>query len=309
LTLAEAPPAPTNDPDGGHILLLAPTAGPGTSDTRSIARAALVVFAALTLGICIDLVVVSRLQHRAAQTRAFADFRKSLALGTAPVGSTGVDGRLLPLGTPVALLEVPSIHLREVVAEGTTSATLMAGPGHLRSTVLPGQVGVSVLFGRASSYGGPFGNIDGLQKGSAITVTTGAGRSRFEVVGIRREGDPQPVPLGAGKARLTLVTASGRPFFPDGVLRVDADLVGDALPASPTAMGAVPAAEQIAAGDTSELWVLVLLLQALILLTGAAVWSWLRWGRQQTWIVFFPVVALVGHFVADRVIRLLPNLL
>jgi sortase A len=45
------------------------------------------------------------------------------------------------------------------VVEGTASSDLLDGPGHLRSTVLPGQVGTSVVMGRAKTYGAPFGAI------------------------------------------------------------------------------------------------------------------------------------------------------
>ena len=41
----------------------------------------------------------------------------------------------------------------------------------------------------------------------------------------------------------------------------------------------------------------------------AAVWSWLRWGRAQTWIVFAPLLMLAGIAAAGQVARLLPNLL
>jgi hypothetical protein len=61
--------------------------------------------------------------------------------------------------------------------------------------------------------------------------------------------------------------------------------------------------------DTSNLWVLVLWLQALIVLAVGAVWSWHRWGRPQTWIVFFPPLVLVGLAASAEVARLLPNLL
>jgi LPXTG-site transpeptidase (sortase) family protein len=314
VTLAEAAPAVSEEIEVGvdgstERASGEPAVVARVDGRRSPARAALLVVALLALAGSFDLVVVSRLQHGAAQTKAFSRLRQQLAVGTAPVGALDSDGHLLALGAPVAVLEIPSLHLKQVVLEGTTSSVLMAGPGHLRSTILPGQAGTSVLFGRASAYGGPFGGVGGLRKGAELRVTTGAGTSTFTVAGVRREGDPQPAPLAAGKARLTLVTASGHAFLPDGVLRVDADLDGEAQPAAPVAVGTVSAVERPMAGDTGDLWMLVLLLEALLVVTAGAVWSWMRWGRQQTWIVFFPLVLLVGHYVADRVIRFLPNLL
>lgn len=266
----------------------------------------------LLLALVTNLVLLSGLQERAAQQTGFDTLRNELAKGTAPVGPTGPDGRLLALGTPVALLTIDRIGLRDtVVFEGTTSGVLTHGPGHRRDTVLPGQVGTSVLMGRAAAYGAPFGDLDRLGPGDAITVTTGQGRATFRVIDKRVAGDPVPPPPAAGHGRLTLVTARGAPFLPDGLLRVDADLVSAAQPAPPQALptDALGGAEQALGHDTHSVWALVLWLQALLLAVVGAVWSWYRWGRWQTWIVFVPVTLLVGLFVADQATLLLPNLM
>jgi len=153
-------------------------------------------------------------------------------------------------------------------------------------TLCPGQAGTSVIFGRAAAYGGPFGGIHGLRKGDMIRVTTGMGVSTFTVVDVRRAGDPVPAAADSG-AMLTLVTATGVPFLPSGVVRVDADLTGEAKAAVTPAVSACREASWHWGTDTSTLWVLAFLLQGLILASVGAVWSWRRWGRAQTWIVFF----------------------
>jgi hypothetical protein len=61
--------------------------------------------------------------------------------------------------------------------------------------------------------------------------------------------------------------------------------------------------------DTGDLWVLVLMLEAAILVALAITWSWRRWGHVQTWIIFFPLVVLLGCYLTDQVTRLLPNLM
>ena len=174
--------------------------------------------------------------------------------------------------------------------------------------MLPGEAGTSVILGRAAAYGGPFGGLHRLRSGDQITVTTGLGTSTFSVVDLRTAGDPVP-PLGDGVARLTLVTATGAPFLPSGVLRVDADLSGNARTPPPLVLTSVSASEAPMGTDTSTLWVLAFFLQALILASVAAVWSWRRWGRIQTWIVFFPLFVLLGYYASDQFIRLLPNLM
>ncbi|MDQ0932033.1 hypothetical protein [Streptomyces turgidiscabies] len=176
---------------------------------------------------------------------------------------------------------------------------------------MPGQAGTSVLMGRAAAYGGPFGRLAGLAAGNRFTVVTGQGKATYQVIGVRRAGDPVPAPLTAGKGRLVLVTATGARFMPHGVLRVDADLVSAPAetPAAVIRSGTLPQAEEPLARPSGVPWPLVMWLQALLLAAVAAVWTWHRWGRHQTWIVFAPVVAVLGLQVATRATELLPNLL
>ena len=284
---------------------------PPLSARLQLVRAVLVMLFVLAVGLLVHLTVVSSLQHSAAQGRAFDDFRERLAKGTAPIGPTDEENRNLALGTPVAFIEIPSLGLEQVVGEGTTSGVLMDGPGHRRDSPLPGQVGTSIVMGRRAAFGGSFSEIGTLQPGDVITVTTGQGVFEYSVIGVRIEGSPVPPAPPPNTSRLLLVTAAGRPFVPNGVLRVDAELTGTAVGGAPRTVTAatLPAAETIMHGDTSTLWALALWLQALIGLTLVAVWSWHRWGRPQTWVVLAPPLFLVGLAVAGEITRLLPNLL
>jgi len=281
----------------------------GLDEVQYLLSSALVVLAVATLGLGFSLVVLSRFEEHAAQTRAFDHLRDQLANGVAPVGQVDSKGRLLGLGTPVALIVIPAIHLNEVVLEGTTSGVLMSGVGHLRDTVLPGQAGTSVILGRSAAYGGPFGGVHRLRIGDKIMVTTGIGASTFKVIDLRRAGDPVPSPVAQGGGRLTLVTATGWAFLPTGVLHVDADLVGSAQSTPSLALTSVPHSELAMASDTGNLWGLVFALQALIALSAVSVWSWRRWGRVRTWVVFFPTLSLAAYYFSGAVTRLLPNLL
>jgi sortase A len=281
---------------------------PGASGADVI-RLALLTLSAVALGLVFNLVVVSGLEHHAAQTQAFNQFRTELAEGTAPIGPLGSDHKPLPPGTPMALLQIPSLGVKEVVGEGTTGPVLMSGPGHLRSTVFPGGVGSSVIFGRAATYGAPFAHIKDLQRGAQIKVTTAVGTSTFRVVDTRYAGDVVP-PLASGQARLTLATATTSFFVPSGVVWVDADLVGSPLPAaSPGA--AAPASERPLGVDTDTgvLGALALWLAILVGALAAAIWMWNRRGHIQAWIIFSAPVAVVAYFVASHASAMLPNLM
>lgn len=284
---------------------------PGVSLVPQLARGTLLTLAALLLGLTAQLVLLSPMQHRAAQQRAFDELREKLALGTAPVAQTDQNGHLLALGTPVAIIDIPRLHVHQVVLEGTDSGVLADGPGHRRDTPLPGQAGTSVLMGRAAAYGGPFGDLGTLHQGDTFTVTTGQGKAAYRVLDLRWAGDPVPVPVAAGKGRLVLVTATGTPYLPSGLLRVDADLTSPTAQTPPATIqsGTLPKAEEPMASRSGIPWPMVMWLQALLLVSVAAVWAWHRWGRHQTWIVFAPVVAVLGLQVAGQVTQLLPNLL
>lgn len=306
---------------GGAATPARPSGGPADEPApqqpvpagRMVASTIVLLLSTVVLVFALYIGVFSSLHHARAQYTSYANFRTTLAQATAPVGPTQPDDptKLLVPGTPIAVLSIPQINLREVVFEGTTGSTLQKGPGHLRTTPFPGQAGVSVLMGRATAYGGPFGQLSRLNPGDAFTVTTGQGISTFRVLGVRRGGDPYPPPLAAGGGRLTLTTADGSPLLPAGVLRVDADLTSPALPtpAMPLTRRDLSTAE-LALGTDQFAWMpLVLLGQALV---GAAVLlavTRLHWGRWQIWTVSVPVLVFLTVATADQIARLLPNLI
>lgn len=289
----------------------APQPVPPLSARLQLIRAVLVMVAVLCLVMLLHVTLLSGLQQQAAQRLAYADFRQQVATGQAIAGPTTEDGALLELGAPVAHLEIPQLGLSEVVLEGTTSGVLFDGPGHRRDTPLPGQVGTSVLLGRRAAFGGPFAGLDRLRAGDEVAVTTAQGRFLYRVLGVRRAGDPLPPPRAPGSSRLVLVTASGTPFLPDGIVSVDAELEGAAVGGAPRPFTAsnLPDAERPLAGDTSRLVVLLLWLQALFLASLLFVVSWHRWGRAQTWLVLGPPIVVVALFVGDEIVRVLPNLM
>jgi len=304
----------TGNPGGAGAAQAAAGGVPAAAPARAgweVAGVALCLLAVLTVGFVADLLLLGALRHNRDQQTSYAELRHALANGTAPVGQADQDGAIYPLGTPVALLDLPQVGLREVILEGTTAGVLRGGPGHLRDTPLPGQAGTAVIMGRRAAYGGPFRHLDELRVGDTFTVTTGQGEQVYRVIDLRRAGDPQPPALGAGQGRLTLTTTDGSSLLPNGVLRVDADLTSGAQPTPPRVLdrAATPPAEQPMGTDRS-VWVpLVFWAQGLLLAAVAVTWARARWGRWQAWIVGVPVLAALGLAVADQAIGLLPNLI
>ncbi|CAN5264559.1 sortase [soil metagenome] len=275
------------------------------------AGTALVAIGALLLGFAIQFALVSQVSYVRDQQLALTDFRYQLANATAPVGQTGQDGKLLPLGTAVALLAAPSIGLTDVVFEGTTSEVTKSGPGHRRDTALPGQSGASVVYGRQAAYGAPFASIAQLVPGATITATTGQGVAKYTVTDVRYTGDPVPSALSAGEGRLTLVSAAGLPFLPQTVVRVDAKLTSAAQPTPDRVLSyaAIGEEELTMAGDGSAWPLLVLALILLVVATALFTVSRRFWGTWQTWIVAVPVTIAIGLFAAGQLATVLPNLM
>ena len=275
-----------------------------------LAAQVLAIIAVLSLSFLIELTLLGNLRHDRDQAQLAAQLRIELAKGTAPVGPFDETNTPLATGTPVALLEIPRLQLREVVVEGTSSAALMSGPGHRRDTPLPGQVGTSVVAGRRAAYGAVFRSINQLRAGNEIIVTTGQGRTLFAVLGVRHAGDLVPPTLVRGRGRLTLLTTDGPALLPISVLFVDAEVTGAAQPRpAQLPSRALDPAEAVMAGDRSALlgvfvWSVLLTVAAI-----ATVWFRFKAGLWPAWALGVPALVPLGLLVVDEVAAMLPNLL
>lgn len=290
----------------------------GLDSRRRLAASGLALLSGLALAFGGYVLALSPIQEHRAQVVSYVRLRNALALGTQPVTPP------IPAGTPVALVQIPSLGLSEVVLEGTSGATLMAGPGHLRTSVLPGQAGVSVLFGRRAAFGAPFRLIGTLTRGSEILTTTGQGVARYVVTDVGQSRGTASLVRAAtepGYGQLVLVTAGGTPYLPAGVVYVDARLqvgtgsavasgapAGAPFPEGPP-VAAVGPAEFILGSDTAAMLPLALWSQLLLVVVLALSVAWTRYGRPTTWLVGVPIVLAVGWHVAEATARLLPNVL
>jgi sortase A len=83
----------------------------------------------------------------------------------------------------IGRIEIPRISLDRPVYEGITLGTLDNGPGHWPGSAMPGQIGNVVVAGHRVSHSGPFRNIDQLQPGDEVVLTTADGRFVYVVSG------------------------------------------------------------------------------------------------------------------------------
>lgn len=251
------------------------------------------------------LTVLSGFEQAHSQHALYERFRTELAASTAPTAAP------IPTGDPLALLSVPDADVEDlVVVEGSRPAQLQTGPGHVLNTVLPGQRGLASIAGRSLSFGAPFKRIGELERGDAITFTTAQGVFTYQVIGVRRDGDPIPEALLAndGDAVLTLLSSDRGALSAGNTLYVDAVLVGDPATAG-TRAASDPDARLMESGvDVTTLALLALALQLFVAVLAGFSWAWHRWSPRATWIALGPCVLAAAWLVSSLGTRLLPGL-
>jgi sortase A len=217
-------------------------------------------------------------------------------------------GKIPPEGSPVAVLEIPALHLDQAVVQGTNAQDLRSGPGHLPSTALPGGAGNAVIMARRATFGAPFGAIGSLHKGTVITVVDGYGTFHYRVEGaVYATGGRHDVVTPTDSNRLTLATASSG-FYPRGRIAVIAELEGKPFPHTVEPHFRVPASELGLTGDPASgllfiLWTLLFF----VLLSGAA-WLLRHWDQPiVVYLLALPVLLVVALFACESFIGYLPS--
>jgi sortase A len=264
------------------------------------------------VGFFVYLYGLSHVSEARAQAGMFKNFVNQLQQATAPVAptTTGPNGATIPLteGTPVAVLNIPEIGLRDaVVVEGTTSRDLALGPGHVSASALPGQAGASFIYGKVATYGAPFAHLMRLNRGDRFTVTTGQGTATYVVESFGTSTKPAPADA-ANRLVLETAASSFLASSPNSAVQVSADLVSTPQP-NPNDWPQITAQESNMARDTADSLVpLTLWSQALLLAVIIATVAAHRWSRWATYLLMAPVVMALIWCVYENAACLLPNL-
>lgn len=126
--------------------------------------------------------------------------------------SSEEDSKAPLLGSGIARLIIPKIKLDVIVVEGTTAEALRKGPGHLKGTAMPGEVGNCVISGHRVTYAHPFRHLDELKKGDPITLYTKKGRFDFSVVD-KKIVRPKDTSVVRSTPDMTLTLTACHPFY------------------------------------------------------------------------------------------------
>jgi sortase A len=301
-TGAEAPAAAEPGPQAPDTPLPATRPAPASAPRPRPAglRAAALVMSLiglLLIGFIAYLYGFSGLAEARAQSTLYKTLAGQLGAATAPVGAAAE-------GDPVAIIGIPALGISGlVVVEGTTSADLTHGPGLLPGSAFPGQSGVSVVYGRAATFGGPFAHLMQLNRGDRITVVTGEGTSAYSVESFGDSAHPAADPAAN---QLVLYTA-GSSVLATGYEQVTADLVSQPMAGS-GGRGTASAREAPMAGDAGVAIPLILWSEALIAVLLGALALTRRRPAPTVLLYATPVALAVTWAVYENLAVLLPNL-
>lgn len=107
-------------------------------------------------------------------------------------------------GEEFAKLSIPKLDITLPIYEGTTEEDLKKGVGHYSDSVLPGENDNSILSGHRDTV---FRNLDKLEKGDQLVITTSEHTFRYQIQKIRIvDKDDKTVIVPKPRATLTLTT-------------------------------------------------------------------------------------------------------
>jgi sortase A len=297
VVLPGEPEAPRGTPVTGHSLLRRI----GSPDeVRRLVMQLLLAFSLVCLGFVAFVGSLSAFP----QKRAQSGLERALASRFSKYHGAYVGGAI-PSGTPIARLDIPRLHLHQIVVEGTSADNLRKGPGHLSVTPLPGQPGNAVLAGHRWAFGGPFSGISTLRRGDSIVVVTGQGTFTYKVTGHQTVSSGDITPLQATQDnRLTLVTAANLSASQRWI--VTSELSGDPQPAPAGRPTVLSTREGGLVGQHGVLPELALWVEVLLLTAVGTVLLYRLLPRWSSYLITTPVVIAVLWIVYANLARLLP---
>jgi sortase A len=291
------PPPPAVDPLAATPLAVGgPPARPPVDPKLRTAGISLLLLSVFLLGFAAYLFGFSGTLESRSQKTMYQSLRYNLSQATAPTGPVAA-------GLPVAILQFPSQGIRDmVVVEGTSPENLMHGPGVVRSSPMPGQGGVSEIYGRRATFGAPFSRLSQLKVGDEIIAITAQGKSIYKVAAF---GNSSRLIVDPAPNRLILLTA-GSALVPTYYTYVDADLVSTVLP-EPGGLPAIFTDETALSGDFNALFLALLWALVLVGVSALATFAVVRWMPWPAYLVASPVVLVVVWNLYHALAAVLPN--
>jgi sortase A len=297
------------EPDG--IVVQIARGGPVTPERRrrnpvKIAGRSITVISLFILAFVLWEFALSPLAQIRGQRQLLTAFQGLTASGLA-----ASSGYLPSRGDPVAYIQIPRLGLTGlVVVEGTTPDLLKEGPGHLPGSVMPGEVGNSVIMGRRETYGAPFRHLPDLSVGDTIRLTSPSGVFTYVVKDAAIVLPGQPDVTGPALTPTLTLATSYKPFQAKGRYAVIATLEGPALQTPSRPAVTVLDSENGLSGDGGALGP-ILLWSELLLMVVVAGYIAVRkgWNPRLVYLLAAPAAVALVILVFENLDRLLPGTL
>jgi sortase A len=211
-----------------------------------------------------------------------------------------------PEGEAIAVIKLPRIGVEKLVVEGVGVSDLKKAPGHYPGTPLPGQPGNAAIAGHRTTYGAPFNQLDKMQVGDQVLVTTKQGPFEYDVTEMKVVSPKQveildPTPDN----RLTLTTCNPRYSATQRLVLIAALKGPAAAPTPPSKKVAIAHEEGLSGDPTARLPAILWGLAA------GAVWllAYLVGRRWRKWPAYFigaPAFFVLLFLFFENFARLLP---
>jgi sortase A len=151
---------------------------------------------------------------------------------------------LLPeRGEAAGRIVIDRIGVDWIFVEGVSVSDLKNGPGHYPDAPMPGQAGNAAIAGHRTTYGAPFHNVDQLQPGDEIRITTVQGDFTYLVRATEIVSPSQVEVLssdhwdfdgdGAPEPNVLTLTACHPKYSARQRIVIGAELVGEPAPSTP----------------------------------------------------------------------------
>ncbi|MFM8870382.1 MAG: class E sortase [Actinomycetota bacterium] len=121
----------------------------------------------------------SRFQSELAKEFTSTPETSSTSSSTTPqsaIESNGID-----VGEAIGKITIEKIDVDDWIVAGVSYKALKKGPGLFPDSALPGSLGNSAIAGHRTTFGAPFADLDKLNQGDIITVTTRRGVFTYAV--------------------------------------------------------------------------------------------------------------------------------
>ena len=193
---------------------------------------------------CVYELEVTNLVTNREQKRLHTEIERTWAkppTATAP----GLRPVAVELGSAFAVIRIPRLDsdrshpYARVVVEGTSTADLKEGPGHIVQSGQPGKLGNLVISGHRTTYGAPFADLDRLRPGDAVVLETRDTWFTYRVTGteVVRPTDiavtyPVPRQPGAAPTRSVLTLTTCNPKYSATERMVVSGVLDTSLPKS-----------------------------------------------------------------------------